>query len=109
MATAYGFLERPIAALVHDQPVTLVLRDWGSALGFHWARRRPDQAHAIAYMEALVTPRASREDRPEQARGMFQGFRSPKGDDPILKRNLFIEAVLPSSAQRRLTDGEMAT
>src|SRR5436190_9327458 len=34
--------------------VTLVVHDWGSALGFHWARRHPDRVRAIVYMEALV-------------------------------------------------------
>ena len=42
------------------------------------------------------------------ARGIFQGFRSPKGEDLVLKRNLFIEGVLPSSILRKLTDEEMS-
>ena len=34
----------------------LVVHDWGSALGFHWARRHPDRVAGLAYMEALVKP-----------------------------------------------------
>lgn len=104
----YDLLAAQLAALGADQRVTLVLHDWGSALGFHWARLHPQQVRAIAYMEAIVTPLRSWDDWPEKARGIFQGFRSDKGEDLILKRNLFIEGVLPSSILRALSDEEMA-
>lgn len=104
----YDLLAAQLAALGADQRVTLVLHDWGSALGFHWARLHPQQVRAIAYMEAIVTPLPSWDDWPEKARGIFQGFRSDKGEDLILKRNLFIEGVLPSSILRALSDEEMA-
>ena len=52
-------------------------------------------------------PLPSWDDWPEKARGIFQGFRSPKGEDLVLKRNLFIEGVLPSSILRKLSDEEM--
>lgn len=105
---AYRYLDQLLCALDAHQSVTLVLHDWGSALGFHWARLHPDQVRAIAYMEGIVMPLPSWEDWPAQARGIFQGFRSPKGEDLILRRNLFIEGVLPSSILRKLTDEEMA-
>ena len=44
-------------ALELTTDVTLVLHDWGSALGFYWARRHPERVRAIAYMEAIVQPR----------------------------------------------------
>ena len=87
--------------------VTLVLHDWGSALGFDWARRHPDAVHGIAYMEAIVRP-VGWEEWPEKAREIFQGFRSASGEGMVLERNLFIERVLPGSVLRRLTDDEMA-
>ena len=87
--------------------VTLVLHDWGSALGFDWARRHPDAVHGIAYMEAIVRP-VGWEEWPEKAREIFQGFRSAAGEGMVLERNLFIERVLPGSVLRRLTDHEMA-
>src|SRR5579859_2406611 len=37
--------------------VTLVVHDWGSALGFYRATRFPEQIKAIAYMEAIAMPR----------------------------------------------------
>ena len=86
-----------------------MIHDWGSALGFHWAQKHPDAVRGIAYMEAVVMPLPTWDDWPEKARGIFQGFRSPKGEDLILNRNLFIEAVLPSSIMRPLTEEEMAT
>ena len=104
----YDLLAAQLAALIEDQPVTLVLHDWGSALGFHWARLHPDQVRGIAYMEAIVMPLPSWDDWPEKARGIFQGFRSPKGEDLVLKRNLFVEGVLPNSILRKLSDEEMA-
>jgi len=36
--------------------VTLIVHDWGSVLGFDWARRHPDAVKGIAYMEAIVMP-----------------------------------------------------
>jgi haloalkane dehalogenase len=106
---AYAYLDKLLRAIGADQNVTLVLHDWGSALGFHWASLHPNQVRAIAYMEGIVMPLPSWDDWPAQARGIFQGFRSPKGEDLILKRNLFIEGVLPSSILRKLSDEEMAS
>ena len=87
--------------------VTLVLHDWGSALGFDWARSHPDAVLGIAYMEAIVRP-VGWAEWPEKAREIFQGFRSAAGEGMVLERNLFIERVLPGSVLRRLTDDEMA-
>ena len=100
-------LEGLFDALGLTKNVTLVIHDWGSGLGFHWARNHPEAVKGIAYMEALVKP-VSWADWPESARGIFQGFRSAKGEDLILKRNMFVEAVLPSAVLRGLTDEEMA-
>ena len=107
--TSYRYLDGFLQALGITEKVTLVIHDWGSALGFHWAQKHPDAVRGIAYMEAVVMPLPTWDDWPEKARGIFQGFRSPKGEDLILNRNLFIEAVLPSSIMRPLTDEEMAT
>ncbi len=105
---AYRYLDGLLSALGATDQVTLVLHDWGTALGFHWARLHPSQVRGIAYMEGIVTPLPGWEDWPEKARGIFQGFRSAKGEDLILHRNLFIEGVLPSSILRKLSDEEMA-
>ncbi len=88
------------------EKVTLVVHDWGSALGFHWAHRNPGAVKGIAYMEAIVRPLAWAE-WPDAARRIFQGLRSAAGDEMILKNNLFIETILPSSIIRKLSDEEM--
>ena len=106
-AVAYDHLEAQLEALGATDNVTLVIHDWGSALGFHWARRHPQAVRGIAYMEGIVAPIASWDDWPEGARGIFKGFRSEKGEDLILRRNMFIEAVLPSSILRTLSNEEM--
>ena len=87
--------------------VTLVIHDWGSALGFHWAHRHPDRVKGIVYMEAIVAP-VSWDDWPEQARKVFQGFRSEAGEEMVLQKNIFVERVLPSSILRDLSDAQMA-
>ena len=103
---AYEYLVGLLSELDAEQNVVLVGHDWGSALGFHWARNHPDLVRGIAYMEALVSP-VEWSEWPEAARGIFQGFRSEKGEDMVLTRNLFVEAVLPNSVIRKLTDEEM--
>ncbi len=85
---------------------TFVIHDWGSALGFDWAYQHPDAVKGLAYMEALVKP-VSWDDWPEQARGIFEGLRSPAGEEMVLQKNLFVEAVLPGSMMRQLDDEEL--
>ena len=86
--------------------VTLVVHDWGSALGFHWARRNSDRIKGIAYMEAIVQP-LTWETWPEQARGIFQGMRSSAGEEMGLEKNVFVERILPGSVLRGLTEKEL--
>jgi haloalkane dehalogenase len=89
-----------------SQKVTLVVHDWGSSLGFHWARRNPAAIKGIAYMEAIVRP-LSWSEFSDQARPLFQALRSPAGDDLVLQRNIFVERILPGSVMRKLTGAEM--
>ena len=85
----------------------LVVHDWGSALGFHWAYRNQDRVAGIAYMEALVRP-VRWADWPDSAREFFQALRSPAGEEMVLEKNLFVEVLLPRAILRGLTDAEMA-
>ncbi len=86
--------------------VTLVVHDWGSALGFDWANRHRDRVAGIAYLEAIVRP-VTWDEWPELARSIFQALRSEEGEELVMERNLFVEAILPGSIQRTLTDAEM--
>ena len=97
-----GFLE----AVGVTNNVTLVIHDWGSGLGFHWANQHRTAVKGIVYMEGLVLP-VTWDDWPEAARGIFKGFRSEKGEDLVLNRNMFIEGVLPTAVLRDLEEDEM--
>lgn len=88
--------------------ITFVLHDWGSALGFYYAMKHEDRVKALAFMEAIVRP-LSWEEWPEQARQLFQAFRTPgMGEQMILEQNMFVEQVLPGAILRKLSDDEMA-
>ena len=107
--TPRDFLDGFISAVIGDsEPVVLVVHDWGSALGFDWANRHRDRVRGIAYMEAIVRPIAGWEEWSSSATPVFQGFRSDKGEQMILDRNLFVERVLPGSVLRKFSDAEMA-
>jgi haloalkane dehalogenase len=101
------YLDAWFDAVVGDQPVFLVVHDWGSGLGFHWARRHPEQVKGIVYMEAIVRPIESWDDWSEAARKIFQAMRSPAGEEIVLTKNVFVERILPSSIIRKLSDEEM--
>jgi len=86
--------------------VVLVLHDWGSALGFDWAKRNIERVSGIAYMEALVRP-ISWEEWPEDATQIFKGLRSDVGERMIIEKNVFVEKILPASIIRKLSNEEM--
>jgi haloalkane dehalogenase len=102
------YLDGLLEALGVERNVTLVIHDWGSALGFDWANRHRDAVKGIAYMEAIVAPVLSWDDWPPPVVPIFQGFRSPKGEEMVLENNMFVEGVLPGAVLRDLTDEEMA-
>jgi haloalkane dehalogenase len=89
------YLDAWFEALGLERNVILVVHDWGSALGFSWAQRHPDRVKAIIYMEAIVRPFLSWDEWPDATRAFFQAQRSPKGEELILGKNLFIEYLLP--------------
>jgi len=86
--------------------VTLVLHDWGSALGFDWARRHPEAVKGIAYMEAITRPFALTE-LPPPVQPVFAALRSPVGEEMVFGRNAFLEEVLPNAILRRLDPVEL--
>lgn len=86
--------------------VIFVIHDWGSALGFDWANQHRDRVQGIAYMEAVAMP-LEWSDFPEFARDTFRAFRSPAGEDMVLRDNVFVERVLPSAVLRHLNKAEM--
>ena len=100
------YLDAWLEAVGLTRDVTLVVHDWGSALGFHWARRHPDRVAGLVYMEAIVRP-VTWAEWPENARKIFQAMRSPAGEELVLQKNVFVERILPASILRTLSDAEM--
>lgn len=98
------FLDGLLESLRVTERVVLVVHDWGSALGFDWARRHPDAVRGIAYMEALVCPMRLDEFAPHR---VFARMRSPEGDAMVLDNNFFVEVILPRSILRTLSTEEM--
>ena len=99
-----GFMNK----IVPDGQVILVIHDWGSALGFDWARRNLERVKGICFMEAIVGPVKSWDHWPDDARDIFQAMRSDAGEELILNKNLFVEAILPSAIIRDLSEKELA-
>jgi haloalkane dehalogenase len=100
----WGFID---AVIGPARPITLVVHDWGSALGFDWANHHRDRVAGFAYMEAIVRPLVWAE-WPDSSRRVFQGFRSSAGEQMILDNNMFVERVLPGSILRTLDPAELA-
>ena len=100
------YLDAWFEALNLTSNVTLVLHDWGSALGFHRATRYPKQIKAIAYMEAIAMP--MRWEDFGEVDVIFRSLRSGKGEQMILDENFFVETILPLSIIRKLSEPEMA-
>ena len=100
------YLDAFLESVGVDDAVTLVVHDWGSALGFDWANRHREAVAGIAYMEAIVRPVAW-SDWPEPSRPTFQAMRSSAGEEIVLEKNVFVERILPASVMRYLSDNEM--
>ena len=100
------YLDAWFEALGFTKNATLVVHDWGSALGFYWAQRHPECVKALAYMEAIVRP-LTWDEWPEAATKMFRVFRSPDGEAVVLQKNVFVERILPANVLRGLTPEEM--
>ena len=100
------YFDKCLEELEIKENITFVIHDWGSALGFNWAYEHQESVKGICYMEAIVK-KISWEDWPKDAKSIFQGFRSDAGEDLVLKKNLFIEGVLPNAIIRNLTETEM--
>jgi len=101
------YLDAWFEALGLTRDLTLVVHDWGSALGFDWAERHRAGVRGLVYMEAIVQP-VTWEEWPEGARQVFQALRSPAGEEMVLQKNVFVERILPASVLRGLTEEEMA-
>lgn len=101
------YLDELLESLGVKENITFVVHDWGSALGFDWARRHPGAVKGIAYMEAIVKPGTWAEFA-GPGRPVFQKLRSSEGEEMVLAQNSFIEFNLPAGIIRKLNEEEMA-
>lgn len=102
------YLDALLEALDVRERVTLVVHDWGSALGFDWANRHRTAIKGIAYMEAIVRPQGWDHWDLMNMRPFLQALRSEAGEAMVLQDNFFIEKILPGAMLRTLSAKEMA-
>jgi haloalkane dehalogenase len=102
------YLEALLEALDVRERVTLVLHDWGSALGFDWANHHRDAVKRIAFMEAIVAPQGRDHWDSMGMRSALESLRTDAGETMVLQDNYFIETILPNAVLRTLSDEEMA-
>jgi haloalkane dehalogenase len=102
------YLDALLDALAVRERVTLVVHDWGSALGFDWANRHREAVKGIAFMEAIVAPQGRDHWDTMGMRHALEALRSEAGEEMVLQNNYFIEEILPNAIQRKLTEEEMA-
>jgi haloalkane dehalogenase len=102
------YLDALLEALDARERVTLVIHDWGSALGFDWANRHRQTVKGIAFMEAIVRPRGWDHWDVMNMRPFLEALRSEAGEKMVLQENFFIEKILPGAILRAFTVEEMA-
>lgn len=102
------YLDSLLEALDVRERVTLILHDWGSALGFDWANRHREAVKGIAFMEAIVGPQGLDHWDAMGMRPALEALRSDAGEAMVLEDNYFIENILPGAILRTLTEDEMA-
>ena len=102
----FGYIESFIDELGLEE-ITLVLHDWGSGIGFHYANTHQDNVRAIAFMEAVIRP-ITWEWLPKRFRTTFKLWRTPViGWVMLSVANMFINQVIPRATMRELTDEEL--
>lgn len=108
----YEYLDKFINKL-NLSDITLVVHDWGAALGFDFAKNNPDKIKRIAFMEGILPPlfpQPSYEAMGPEMGGMFKALRDPvKGKQMVIDNNMFVEQILPNFVNRSLGDKAMNT
>ena len=101
----YKYLSNLLDSLDLGDEINLVIHDWGSAMGFQYARENSDRIKSITFMEAIVMP-LSWDQWPENARNIFQLMRSEAGEEIVLEKNIFVERILLNDSANGFTDEE---
>ena len=86
--------------------ITLVIHDWGSGLGFHYAKYHPENIKGIAFMEAIVKT-MNWDEFPTDYKVIFKLIRAPYiGWFMLSVMNMFLKKVLPDATIRKLSKEE---
>ena len=101
----YGYLTSLIDSLDIGNDIHLIIHDWGSAMGFQFARENPNRIKSITYMEAIVMP-LTWDQWPDAATKIFGLFRSEAGEELVLEKNFFVERILLADSSSGYTDEE---
>jgi haloalkane dehalogenase len=101
----YEYLEKFIEQLGLSN-ITLVIHDWGSGLGFHYANKHRNNIKGIAFMEALIQT-MTWDDFPPEYKVVFKLIRTPFiGWMMLSVANMFLNKVVPDSIIRKLSKQE---
>jgi haloalkane dehalogenase len=103
----YKYLSTLLDSLDLGNEINLVIHDWGSAMGFQYARENPDRIKSISFMEAIVMP-LTWDNWPENARNIFQLMRSEAGEEIVLDKNIFVEKILLNDSANGFSEDEKA-
>ena len=103
----YKYLSTLLDSLELGDQISLVIHDWGSAMGFQYARENSDLMKSISFMEAIVMP-LKWDQWPENARNIFQLMRSDAGEEIVLEKNIFVERILLNDSANGFTEEEKA-
>ena len=101
----YKYLSALLEELDLGDKINLVIHDWGSAMGFQYARENSNRIKSISFMEAIVMP-LQWDQWPENARNIFQLMRSDAGEEIVLEKNVFVERILLNDSANGFSEEE---
>ena len=101
----YSYLTALMDELDLGDNINLIIHDWGSAMGFQFARENKDRIKSITYMEAIVMP-LTWDQWPDPATKIFGLFRSEAGEELVLEKNFFVERILLADSSTGYTEEE---
>ena len=102
-----AYFEAALEALGLTNNAVLVIHDWGSALGFHYASRHASRVAGICYMEAIVAPIPTWDEWPDNGRDIFQAFRSSAGEEVVLEKNVILGGDVSVKDNIRIGEGSI--
>ena len=101
----YSYLTALMDELDLGDNIHLIIHDWGSAMGFQFARENQERIKSITYMEAIVMP-LTWDQWPDPATKIFGLFRSEAGEELVLEKNFFVERILLADSSTGYTEEE---